>query len=192
MLAVVVPAASANAFKRPSFFNDASHKATAKPEAVRPEAPRPAAEAVEVRGLSRGPGASVVDIVPEGVWEVVEYLVGRFGVVLDREAAFKARDFVVAKMQARLEKVAAKEPELAHILAEVAEHVLSSFGRLMASPDAARHVYNALFYFFEGYQTRDGEVLFKMIEHTVREAVRRRKRPAYQTPSTASSSLCLR
>jgi hypothetical protein len=59
------------------------------------------------------------------------------------------------------------------VLAEVAEHVLSSFGRLMASPDAARHVYNALFYLFEGYQTRDGEVLFKMIEHTVREAVRR-------------------
>jgi hypothetical protein len=45
-------------------------------------------------------------------------------------------------------------------MAEVAEHVLSSFGRLMASPDAARHVYNALFYFFEGYQTRDGELLF--------------------------------
>jgi len=43
----------------------------------------------------------------------------------------------------------------------------------MASPDAARHVYNALFYFFEGYETRDGEVLFKMIEHTVREAVRK-------------------
>jgi len=59
------------------------------------------------------------------------------------------------------------------VLAEVAEHVLSSFGRLMASPDAARHVYNALFYFFEGYQTRDGELLFKMIEHTVREAVRK-------------------
>jgi hypothetical protein len=43
----------------------------------------------------------------------------------------------------------------------------------MASPDAARHVYNALFYLFEGYETRDGELLFKMIEHTVREAVRR-------------------
>jgi hypothetical protein len=43
----------------------------------------------------------------------------------------------------------------------------------MASPDAARHVYNALFYLFEGYETRDGEVLFKMIEHTVREAVRK-------------------
>jgi len=69
--------------------------------------------------------------------------------------------------------VAAKEPEFAHVLAEVAEHVLSSFGRLMASPDAARHVYNALFYLFEGYETRDGEVLFKMIEHTVREAVRK-------------------
>jgi hypothetical protein len=76
-------------------------------------------------------------------------------------------------LKARLEKVAAKEPEFAHLLAEVAEHVLSSFGRLMASPDAARHVYNALFYFFEGYETRDGELLFKMIEHTVREAVRR-------------------
>jgi hypothetical protein len=69
--------------------------------------------------------------------------------------------------------VAAKEPEFAHILAEVAEHVLSSFGRLMASPDAARHVHEALFYLFEGYQTRDGEVLFARIERTVREAVRR-------------------
>jgi hypothetical protein len=52
--------------------------------------------------------------------------------------------------------VAVKEPEFAHVLAEVAEHVLSSFGRLMASPDAARHVYDALFYLFEGYETRDG------------------------------------
>jgi hypothetical protein len=80
---------------------------------------------------------------------------------------------VTAKVKARLEKVAVKEPEFAHVLAEVAEHVLSSFGRLMASPDAARHVHEALFYYFEGYQTRDGEVLFKMIERTVREAVRR-------------------
>ncbi len=69
--------------------------------------------------------------------------------------------------------MAVKEPEFAHILAEVAEHVLSSFGRLMASPDAARHVHEALFYYFEGYQTRDGEVLFARIERTVREAVRR-------------------
>jgi hypothetical protein len=69
--------------------------------------------------------------------------------------------------------VAAKEPEFAHLLAEVAEHVLSSFGRLMASPDAAKHVYNALFYYFEGYQTRDGELLFARIERTVREAVKR-------------------
>jgi hypothetical protein len=69
--------------------------------------------------------------------------------------------------------VAAKEPEFAHILAEVAERVLSSFGRLMASPDAARHVHEALFYFFEGYQTRDGELLFARIERTVREAVRK-------------------
>jgi hypothetical protein len=69
--------------------------------------------------------------------------------------------------------VAVKEPEFAHLLAEVAEHVLSSFGRLMASRDAARHVHEALFYFFEGYQTRDGELLFARIERTVREAVRR-------------------
>jgi tetratricopeptide (TPR) repeat protein len=103
----------------------------------------------------------------------VEPLVQRFGVVLDKEAAFKAEGFVKAKIKAKLEKAAVKEPEFAHILAEVADDVLSSFGRLMASPDVARHVYNALFYFFEGYQTRDGEVLFKMIEHTVREAVKR-------------------
>jgi hypothetical protein len=69
--------------------------------------------------------------------------------------------------------VAVKEPEFAHLLAEVAEHVLSSFGRLLASPDAARHVYEALFYYFEGYQTRDGELLFARIERTVREAVRK-------------------
>ncbi len=55
----------------------------------------------------------------------------------------------------------------------MAERVLSSFGRLMTSPDAARHVHEALFYLFEGYQTRDGELLFARIERTVREAVRR-------------------
>jgi hypothetical protein len=142
-----------------------------KPEAVKPA--EPAAEAVE-RGLRREekPKAPIADVIPERV-EAVEYLVQRFGDVLDREAAFKAKDFVVAKVKARLEKVAVKEPEFAHILAEVAEHVLSSFGRLMASPDAARHVYNALFYYFEGYQTRDGELLFARIERTVREAVRK-------------------
>jgi hypothetical protein len=43
----------------------------------------------------------------------------------------------------------------------------------MASPDAARHVHEALFYYFEGYQTRDGEMLFARIERTVREAVRK-------------------
>jgi hypothetical protein len=80
---------------------------------------------------------------------------------------------VTARVKARLEKVAAREPEFAHVLAEVAERVLSSFGRLLASPDAARHVYNALFYYFEGYQTRDGELLFAWIERTVREAVRK-------------------
>jgi hypothetical protein len=142
-----------------------------KPEAVKPV--EPAAEAVE-RGLRREekPKAPIADVIPERV-EVVEYLVQRFGVVLDVEAAFKAKDFVVAKVKARLEKIAAKEPEFAHLLAEVAEHVLSSFGRLLASPDAARHVYEALFYYFEGYQTRDGELLFARIERTVREAVRK-------------------
>jgi hypothetical protein len=147
------------------------------PQAVKPEAPRPepAAEVVEVRGLRRGekPKAPVADVVPERVLEAVDYLLERFGVVLDVEAAFKAKSLVTAKVKARLEKIASKEPEFAHVLAEVAEHVLSSFGRLMASPDAARHVYDALFYLFEGYETRDGELLFKMIEHTVREAVRR-------------------
>jgi hypothetical protein len=138
------------------------------------QAAKPAAEAVE-RGLRREerPKAPVADVIPEGVLEAVEYLVERFGVVLDVEAAFKAEGFVKAKIKARLEKVAVKEPEFAHLLAEVAEHVLSSFGRLMASPDAARHVYNALFYFFEGYETRDGELLFARIERTVREAVRK-------------------
>jgi hypothetical protein len=157
-------------------------KVTAKPEAVKPtevkkpEAVKPAelaAEATE-RGLRREekPKAPIADVIPERV-EAVEYLVQRFGVVLDVEAAFKAKDFVVAKVKARLEKIAAKEPEFAHILAEVAEHVLSSFGRLMASPNAARHVHEALFRYFEGYETRDGEVLFARIERTVREAVRK-------------------
>jgi hypothetical protein len=142
-----------------------------KPEAVKPA--EPAAEAVE-RGLRREekPKAPIADVIPERV-EAVEYLVQRFGVVLDREAAFKAKDFVIAKVKARLEKVAVREPEFAHILAEVAEHVLSSFGRLMASPDAAMYVHEALFYYFEGYQTKDGELLFARIERTVREAVRR-------------------
>jgi hypothetical protein len=90
-----------------------------------------------------------------------------------QRGGLQGEGFVKAKIKARLEKVAVKEPEFAHLLAEVAEHVLSSFGRLMASPDAARHVYDALFYLFEGYQTRDGEVLFARIERTVREAVRK-------------------
>jgi hypothetical protein len=33
--------------------------------------------------------------------EAVDYLLERFGVVLDREAAFKAKDFVVAKVKAQ-------------------------------------------------------------------------------------------
>jgi len=147
-----------------------------KPEAPRPEAAKPAAlkPAVEsgrgLRQLGERPKAPVADVMR---LESVDYLLERFGFALDREAVFKAEGFVKAKVKARLEKVAVKEPEFAHVLAEVAERVLGSFGRLMASPDAARHVRDALFYFFEGYQTRDGEVLFKMIEHTVREAVKR-------------------
>jgi cell division protein FtsN len=150
-----------------------------KPEAPRPEAAKPAAlkPAVEggrgLRQLGEKPKAPVADVIPERVLEAVDYLLERFGFALDREAAFKAKSLVTAKVKARLEKAAVKEPEFAHILAEVAEHVLSSFGRLMASPDAARHVHEALFYFFEGYQTRDGELLFARIERTVREAVRK-------------------
>jgi hypothetical protein len=55
----------------------------------------------------------VADVIPEGV-EAVDYLLECFGLALDREAASRARDFVVAKVKARLEKVAAKEPEFAH------------------------------------------------------------------------------
>jgi hypothetical protein len=144
----------------------------ARTEAAGPEGVEVGHQPAEVRGLRRGPRAPVADVISER-FGAVEHLVQRFGVVLDKEAAFKAEGFVKAKIKARLEKAAVKEPEFAHILAEVAGDVLSSFGRLMASPDAARHVYNALFYFFEGYETRDGELLFKMIEQTVREAVRK-------------------
>ncbi len=151
--------------------------AEAKPaEVKRPEAVKPATEAVEVRGLRQlgeKPKAPIADVIPERVAEAVDYLIERFGLALDREAAFKAKSLVTAKVQTRLEKAAVKEPEFAHLLAEVAEHVLSSFGRLLASPDAARHVHDALFYYFEGYQTRDGELLFARIERTVREAVKR-------------------
>jgi hypothetical protein len=155
--------------KRPEAVKPAE---VAKPE-IKP-AERPAVGVVEERGLRREekPKAPIADVIPERV-EAVDYLLGRFGFALDREAAFKAEGFVKAKIKARLEKAAVKEPEFAHLLAEVAEHVLSSFGRLMASPDAARHVHEALFYYFEGYQTRDGEMLFARIERTVREAVRK-------------------
>ncbi len=149
-----------------------AEKPTAKPEAVKPEA-KPEAEVV--RGLRREerPRAPIVDVIPERVLEAVDYLLERFGFALDTEAAFKAKSLVTAKVRARLEEVAARELEFAHVLAEVAERVLTSFGRLMASPDAARHVHDALFYYFEGYQTRDGELLFARIERTVREAVRK-------------------
>jgi hypothetical protein len=150
-----------------------------RPEAARPEA-KQAAEvrrpAVEERGLRRPeerPRAPIADVIPDGALEVVDHLVERFGLALDRDAAFKAKGLVVAKVQARLEKAARREPELAHILGEVAEDVLRSLGRLMASPDAARHARDALFYLFEGYATRDGERLYARIELTVREAVRK-------------------
>jgi len=130
-----------------------------RPEAARPEAVEQAVrglrreagrlEAAEARGLGRAelggrPGAPAADVIPERAFEAVEYLVERFGAVLDREAAFKAEGFVVAKVKARIERVARREPEFAHILAEVAEDVLRSLGRLMASPDAARHARDAL------------------------------------------------
>jgi len=145
-------------------------KLVAKPEAAKPETVKPT-EVKKPEAVK--PRAPIADVIPERVLEAVDYLLERFGVVLDVEAAFKAKSLVTAKIKARLEKVAVKEPEFAHVLAEVAEHVLSSFGRLMASPDAARHVHDALFYFFEGYETRDGELLFARIERTVREAVKR-------------------
>ena len=161
-------------------------KPTAEPEAAKPEAAGPEVgklEAVKpevksgagLRWVEFGerPRAPIADVIPERVLEAVDYLLERFGFVLDREAAFKAKSLVTAKVRARLEKVAVKEPEFAHLLAEVAERVLSYFGGLMASPDAARHVHEALFYYFEGYQTRDGELLFARIERTVREAVRK-------------------
>ncbi len=163
---------------KPEAVKPAESAEVERPEAVKPEAVKPAAEVVEVRGLRQlgeKPKAPIADVIPERVAEAVDYLIERFGLALDRDAAFKAKSLVTAKAKARLEKVAVKEPEFAHLLAEVAEHVLSSFGRLMASPDAARHVHEALFYYFEGYQTRDGEVLFARIERTVREAVRRAK-----------------
>ena len=156
--------------EKPEVGPQAVRPEVGKPEVVKPEAPKPEAEVV--RGLRRGERlrAPVVDVMRV---ESVDYLLERFGVVLDIEAAFKAKSLVTAKVKARLEEVAAREPEFAHLLAEVAERVLSSFGRLMASPDAARHVHEALFYLFEGYETRDGELLLKMIEHTVKEAVKK-------------------
>jgi len=150
------------------------------PEAARPEAVEPAAEvrrpAVEERGLRRPeemPRAPIADVIPDGALEIVDHLVERFGPALDREAAFKAKSLVAARVQARLERAAAREPEFAHILGEVAEDVLRSLGRLMASPDAARHARDALLYFFEGYGTRDGERLYARIEPAIREAVRK-------------------
>jgi hypothetical protein len=149
-------------------------------EAAEPEAVEPAAEvrrpAVEERGLRRlgeRPKAPIADVIPDVALEIVDHLVERFGLALDREAAFKAKSLVVARVQARLEKMARREPEFAHILGEVAEDVLRSLGRLMASPDAARHARDALLYLFEGYATRDGERLYARIEPAIREAVRK-------------------
>ncbi|WP_143615323.1 hypothetical protein [Thermoproteus sp. CP80] len=155
---------------------EAVERPAAKPEAVEPAARLEAAG--EVRGLrlvelGERPRAPAADVIPERAFEAVEYLVERFGAVLDKEAAFKAEGFVIAKVKARIERVARREPEFAHILGEVAEDVLRSLGRLMASPDAARHAHDALFYLFEGYATRDGERLYARIEPAIREAVRR-------------------
>ncbi len=40
----------------------------------------------------------------------MDYLLERFGFALDREVAFKAKSLVTAKVKARLEKVAEREP----------------------------------------------------------------------------------
>jgi len=137
------------------------------------EVRRPAVEERGLRQLGERPRAPIADVIPDGALEIVDHLVERFGLALDRDAAFKAKGLVVARVQARLEKIARREPEFAHILGEVAEDVLRSLGRLMASPDAARHARDALLYFFEGYGTRDGERLYARIEPAVREAVRK-------------------
>jgi hypothetical protein len=71
-------------------------------EVVRQEVVKSAAEVVEVRGLRRGekPKAPVADVIPERVLEAVDYLLERFGFALDREAAFKAKSLVTAKVKA--------------------------------------------------------------------------------------------
>jgi flagellar biosynthesis/type III secretory pathway protein FliH len=136
-----------------------------------------AVKAAEERGLGWAepgrPRAPIADVIPDGAADEASYLVQRFGAVLDREAAFSAHDFAIARVRERLERAAAREPEFAHILAEAAGDVLSHFGLLMASPDAARHARDALLYLFEGYRTRDGERLYARIEPAIREAVRR-------------------
>jgi len=156
---------------------EAAEKPAAGPEPAGPEVkPRPAVKAADVRGLRQlgeRPRAPIADVIPDGALEIVDHLVERFGLALDREAAFKAEGFAIARVQTRLEKIARREPEFAHILGEVAEDVLRSLGRLMASPDAARHARDALLYFFEGYGTRDGERLYARIEPAIREAVRK-------------------
>ena len=139
-----------------------------KAEAVKAE------EAVEKRAVvgKAEEAAPLPDLIPDGI-DPVLYLVGRFGHLLDEDAADKARGFVYAKLRAKLEKIAAKEPELAAALAELAERVLWSLGGLLASPEAARHAHDALFYHFEGYYTKDGERLYERIRGAVEEAVRR-------------------
>jgi hypothetical protein len=183
-------------------------KPTAKPEAVKPAEAKPTevkrAEAVKpeakpeaevVRGLRRlgeKPKAPIADVIPERA-EAVDYLLERFGVVLDVEAAFKAKSLVTAKVKARLEKVAVKEPEFAHILAEVAEHVLSSFGRLMASPDAARHVYTRLCSTSSrATRPETGSCSSRVSSAPSEKPSERRRRRASQTQSTASSSSSLK
>jgi hypothetical protein len=132
-----------------------------------------AEEAVKaVVGEEAVEAAPLPDLIPDGV-DPVLYLVGRFGYLLDEDAADKARGFVYAKLRARLEKIAAKEPELAAALAELAQRMLWSLGGLLASPEAARHAHDVLYFLFEGYYTKDGARLYERIRDAVEEAVRR-------------------
>jgi hypothetical protein len=41
--------------------------------------------------FSEGPRAPVADVVPERIFEAVEYLVERFGIVLGKEAALRRK-----------------------------------------------------------------------------------------------------
>ena len=83
--------------EKPGVGPQAVRPEVGKPEVVKPEAPKPEAEVV--RGLRREerPRAPVVDVMRV---ESVDYLLERFGLALDREAAFKAKSLVTAKVKA--------------------------------------------------------------------------------------------